>query len=67
MPEIFFEKDNYVFSYRVAGILIRNGKVLLQKPIDDVGYAFPGGHVVSGSNEQTLVPEFKEEMSADIK
>ena len=68
MPEIFFEKDNYVFSYRVAGILIRNGKVLLQKPIDDVGYAFPGGHVEFGeTNEQTLVREFKEEMSADIK
>ncbi|MGI6621193.1 MAG: NUDIX hydrolase [Bacillota bacterium] len=68
MPEIFFEQDNYIFSYRVAGILIRDGKVLLQKPVDDDGYAFPGGHVELGeTNEETLIREFREEISADIK
>jgi len=67
MADILFKTNDYVFSYRVAGILIRNGKVLLQKPVNDTGYAFPGGHVNFGeTNEETLVREFKEEISADI-
>ncbi len=68
MPDILFKTSDYIFSYRVAGILIRNGKVLLQRPVGDSGYAFPGGHVGLGkTNEETLVREFKEEISADIK
>ena len=30
--DILFKTEDYVFSYRVAGICIQNGKVLLQKP-----------------------------------
>jgi len=57
-----------VFSYRVAGICIQNGKVLLQKPTNDTGYAFPGGHVAFGeTNEETLIREFKEEIGAQVK
>lgn len=68
MADILFKTDDYVFSYRVAGILIRDGKVLLQKPTNDTGYAFPGGHVEFGeTNEDTLIREFKEEIGADIK
>ena len=65
--DILFRTDEYVFSYRVAGICIRNGKVLLQKPTNDTAFAFPGGHVTFGeTNAQTLVREFKEEIGADI-
>lgn len=40
---------------------------MLQKPIDDTGFAFPGGHAAFGeSNGETLVREFKEEIGADI-
>ena len=68
MVDILFKTSDYVFSYRVAGILIRDGKVLLQKPTNDTGYAFPGGHVEFGeTNEDTLIREFKEEIGADIK
>lgn len=68
MADILFKTTDYVFSYRVAGILIRDGKVLLQKPTNDTGYAFPGGHVEFGeTNEETLIREFKEEIGADIK
>ena len=57
-----------MFSYRVAGICIQNGKVLLQKPTNDTGYAFPGGHVAFGeTNEETLIREFKEEIGAQVK
>lgn len=66
--DIIFRTDEYVFSYRVAGLLVHNGRVLLQRPQNDTAYAFPGGHVALGeTNEETLVREFKEEINANIK
>ena len=68
MSDILFKKDGFIFSYRVAGIAVQNGKVLLQKPTNEDFYAFPGGHVEFGeTNEETLIREFKEEIGADIK
>ena len=65
--DILFRTEEYVFSYRVAGICIQNGKVLLQKPSNDTGFAFPGGHVTLGeTNEQTLIREFQEEIGIDV-
>ena len=67
MSDILFRKKDYIFSYRVAEICIQNDKILLQKPIDDNGFSFPGGHVAFGeTNEETLIREFKEEIDADI-
>ncbi len=66
--DILFHIPAGVFSYRVAGILIRDGKVLLQRPPGDPGYAVPGGHVSFGETSQdALVREFKEEIGADIR
>lgn len=68
MKDILFHLNDHVFSYRVAGILLRNGKILLQKPIGDTGFAIPGGHVELGeTNEQTLKRELKEEIGVDIE
>ena len=67
MSDILFKTENYIFSYRVAGICVQDGKVLLQTCGNDPGYAFPGGHVAFGeTNAQTLAREFKEEIDADI-
>ena len=67
MSDILFKTDDYVFSYRAAGICIQNGMVLLQKPANDEGYAFPGGHCALGETcEETLIREWKEETGADI-
>lgn len=67
MTDIIFKTDEYVFSYRVAAILINNGHILLQRPVGDSGYAFPGGHVSFGeTNEETLIREIQEELGADI-
>lgn len=66
--DILFKTDDWVFSYRVAGICVQNGKVLLQKPTNDNAHAFPGGHVEFGeTNEETLIREFKEEIGANIR
>lgn len=67
MKDILFKTDDAVFSYRVAGICMQNGKVLLQTTTDDPAFAFPGGHVAFGeTNEQTMIREFKEEIGAEI-
>lgn len=67
MTDILFKTDDYVFSYRVAGICVQNGKVLLQKPERRDSFAFPGGHVELGeTNADTLAREFKEEINADV-
>ena len=69
MKDILFKTEDAVFSYRVAGICIREGNVLLQTTTGaDRSFAFPGGHVAFGeTNEQTLVREFREELGADIR
>ena len=33
MSDILFKTDDYVFSYRVGGLLIHNGKVLMQNAV----------------------------------
>lgn len=67
MADILFKHQDYVFSYRVAGICIQNGMLLLQKPTNDDGYAFPGGHVAFGEiHAETLTREFKEEIGVDV-
>ena len=34
--DILFKNDDFVFSYRVGGILKHNGKILLQCPKNDL-------------------------------
>lgn len=65
--DILFKTDDFVFSYRVAGILIYDNKILLQKPLNDDGYSLIGGHVLVGeTTDISLIREFKEEIGADI-
>lgn len=41
---------------------------MLQKPVNDEGYAIPGGHVAFGeSSEEALLREFMEEIGANIQ
>lgn len=44
--DILFKNDDFVFSYRVGGILKHNSKILLQRPKND-DYAIIGGHVAA--------------------
>ncbi len=68
MKDILFRTENYVFSYRVAGVCVENGRVLLQTTLTDDGHAFPGGHVSFGeTNAETLKREFQEEIGAEVE
>lgn len=65
--DILFNADDFIFSFRVGGILLRDNKILLQKPKDD-GYAIIGGHISSmETTSETLKREYKEELHTDIE
>ena len=68
MPrDILFKEPDFVFSYRVGGILIHDDKILLQRPKGGDDYAIIGGHVTAlETTEETLRREFREELHADI-
>ena len=67
MKDILFKTDDFAFSYRVAGICVQNGKVLLQKVAGAPAHTFPGGHMAFGETQaQALAREFKEELGVDI-
>lgn len=66
MKDILFKTDDFVFSYRVGGILIQDGRILLQKPKND-DYAIIGGHISSmETTRETLKREFEEELHTGI-
>lgn len=65
--DILFKQDDFIFSYRAAGILVHNNKILMQKSKNDDGYSFIGGHVSScETSEEALKREYMEELHADI-
>ena len=65
--DILYKESDFVFSYRVGGILIREGKILLQKPMND-DYAIIGGHVSRlETTAETLRREFLEEIHTPVR
>lgn len=63
-----FEIDNYICDLRVAGILMKNNKIMVQRDKNGREYAIPGGHVKIGeTTEKALIREYKEETGADVK
>lgn len=64
---ITFDKGNLRFTYRVAGVAIRDGKVLAQKPVEG-GYCFlPGGRAeLRETAGETLRREMQEELHIDV-
>jgi len=62
-----FIEEEHICNFRVAGVLIRNGWLFMQREKDGSEYALPGGHVGFGETAaQTLIREYKEETGADI-
>ena len=66
MQDILYKDENTIFSLRVGGLLYRDGKVLLQHPLDD-DFAVIGGHVaLTETTEEALKREFREELHVEI-
>jgi len=59
--------DGQKFNYRIAGITIREGRVLLHRLAHDTFWALPGGRGEMGeSSQETLVREYEEEIGAEV-
>ena len=62
-----FVADNSVCDVRSAGVLLRDGKILVQRERDGKEYALPGGHIKIGETlEDGLIREYREETGAEI-
>ena len=65
--DILYKEPDFVFSYRVGGILIHRGKILLQKPSNE-DCSIIGGHVSRmETTKETLKREFAEELHANVE
>lgn len=64
--DILFKQPDRIFSLRVGGVAVHDGRVLLQRPVGD-DYAVIGGHVeFFEESRDTLRREYAEELGADI-
>jgi len=62
-----FVIDNNICDVRTVGVLIRDGKILVQRDCNGNEFALPGGHVRIGETlADGLVREYKEETGADV-
>ncbi|MBS4175987.1 NUDIX hydrolase [Lederbergia citrea] len=50
-----FQLEHAVFNYRVAGVLIENGHVLIHKQANDEHWALPGGRVEVLEDSRTSI------------
>ena len=67
MKDWRFGDDTYICDLRVAGVLIKNGKILVQRDQHGNEYAIPGGHIKVGEiMTDCLIREFKKEITAEI-
>ncbi|WP_211748635.1 NUDIX hydrolase [Paenibacillus sp. Marseille-Q4541] len=65
---ITFEKNDIKFNFRVAGIAVDRGRVLLHTTADDDFWNLPGGRVeFNEATEDTLIREFYEELGVRIE
>lgn len=61
--DILFDTEKGRFSYRVAGLAVQEGRLLVQRVKGDEGLSVPGGHVAFGeTTEEALRREFQEEL-----
>ena len=68
MADILFIANNYIFDVRTVGVLVKDGKILVQRDKGGNEYALPGGHIKLGeTTADGLVREYKEETGADIR
>ena len=64
---IRFDQGTRRFNYRVVGVAIHDGSVLLHRAAHDPFWTLPGGRAEHGETaEQTLKREMREELETDV-
>jgi ADP-ribose pyrophosphatase YjhB (NUDIX family) len=65
---IRFDNDGRRFNYRIVGVAIHDGLVLLHRAGDEPFWTLPGGRAEMGEPaEQTIRREMQEELSTDVE
>lgn len=66
--DVVFKTEQGRFNYRVAGVLMQDGHVLIHKNVDDTFWALPGGRVkISEESQIGLQREFQEELGMNVQ
>ena len=66
--DVVFKTEKAVFNYRVAGIWIENGHVLLHRAVNESNWSLPGGRVaITEDSQSSLTREFREELGIDVQ
>lgn len=66
--DVVFHTEQAVFNYRVAGVWIQDGRVLLHRASNDKIWSLPGGRVeMNESSPLSLQREFKEELDLPVE
>jgi 8-oxo-dGTP pyrophosphatase MutT (NUDIX family) len=61
-------EDNNCFNYRVVGVAVQEGSILLHQAQGDNFWTFPGGRAEFGETaEQTLKQEMREEIGTEVE
>lgn len=64
---ICFDSGENRFNFRVAGVAINNGKILLHKTVKDNFWALPGGrNELLEFTKDTLIREIREELNEEV-
>jgi len=65
---IRFDQDGRRFNYRIVGVAIHDGMVLLHRAASEPFWTLPGGRAEMGeAAEQTIRREMQEELSTDVE
>jgi ADP-ribose pyrophosphatase YjhB (NUDIX family) len=63
-----FDQGECRFNYRVAGVAIDDGHVLIHRAADEAFWTLPGGRVEMGeASEETIRREMREELGVDVR
>ena len=66
--DVVFQTEQAVFNYRVAGIWIEDGHVLLHRDVNESNWSLPGGRVaIAEDSQSSLIREFGEELGIDVQ
>ena len=66
--DVVFQTEQAVFNYRVAGIWIEDGHVLLHRVVNESNWSLPGGRVaIAEDSQSSLIREFREELGIDVQ